>query len=118
MATRQDEDDRLIRTRVGVLADEWRAIARGTPRWIVDGTGDHIVLRMHATGEVVVTLHGGWAPNIAQFLAAMGTDAGCALAELLWRIGGFGGSVDIRDAAVHLLRHLGLEQPKQRHRRG
>jgi hypothetical protein len=52
VATRQDEDDRLIRTRVGVLADEWRAIARDTPRWIVDDTGDHIVLRMHATGEV------------------------------------------------------------------
>lgn len=105
-----------MRRRIGVLADEWRATARATPRWIVDDQGDKIVLSEFAGGARLATLHGQWAPNIGRFFAAMDSDAGCSLAELLWRIGGHGGSVDIRDAAVNLLRSLGLDERPARYR--
>jgi hypothetical protein len=118
VAGQDEEPDRLVRRRIAVLADEWRAKARATPAWVVDDQGDEIVLREFSGGEPLATLHGPWAPTVGRFLAAMDSDAGCSLAELLWRIGGHGGSLDVRDAAVKLLRSLGLEERPERYRPG
>jgi len=116
MAGQNTEPDRLVRKRIAVLADQWRAQARGVPAWVVDTRGDEIVVREFTGGDALATLHGPWAPAVGRYLAAMDPDAGRSLAELLWRIGGHGGSLDIRDAAVKLLRSLGLEESPARYR--
>lgn len=110
------EEDREIRSEIALLADEWRAIARAMPHWHVDRSGDEIVLRQSPHGQPLATLHGEWAPNLARFFEAMDPTAGCTLAELLWRIGGYGGSTDIRDMAISLFVSLRLKEPKARYR--
>lgn len=110
---RRELDDRR---RIGVLADEWRQIAGGLPFWRVDDTGPEPVVIATDLNQPLATLHGMWAPNMARYLTAMGKLSGLRVAELLWRIGGHGGSQDVTNASIELLRSLGLEAPKDRYR--
>ncbi|EMD22930.1 hypothetical protein B0293_23850 [Amycolatopsis azurea DSM 43854] len=122
MPTQREERDRLTLKRIGELADEWRAVARGLPVWRRDDTAEggepgDIVFRSTDFNAPCITVHGMWAPNIARYLEAVDMYAAVSLAELLWRIGGHGGRDDITQQTVHLLQTLGLEQHEVRHRR-
>jgi hypothetical protein len=109
---RQDEEDRLERKRIAELADQWRSVAGALPFWTEAREGETIVLRNQFGDELLVTLHGRWASHFALYLGSLQKTAGCALAELLWTIGGHGDSVQIRRHAVELLRAMMLEEPR------
>ncbi|MDQ0376557.1 hypothetical protein [Amycolatopsis thermophila] len=113
-----DDQGRAERARIAELADQWRKISGRLPFLVVEHTdrGDIVLREQFADGEPVATLHGRWAPEIARYLDRLQKDAGVALAELLWVIGGHGDGRDIRRAALNLLRAMGLEQRKARHR--
>lgn len=106
--TRQ-EDDRLIRRKIGQRAEGWRALALDIPAWFLDDEGAEPAVREVGSGDLLATLHGPWKSNVGRYLTAMDSEAGRAVAELLRCIGG-GRSQDIRDAALVLLRSLGLEE--------
>ncbi|MDQ0379031.1 hypothetical protein [Amycolatopsis thermophila] len=114
---RQDEEDRLERKRIAELADQWRSLAGALPFWTEAREGDTITLRNQFGDELLVTLHGRWAQHLAQYLGSLQKTAGCALAELLWTIGGHGDSVQIRRQARELLRAMLLEEPRPPGRR-
>ncbi|WP_410652103.1 hypothetical protein [Amycolatopsis sp. cmx-4-54] len=104
------------RRHIGALADEWRKIAGGLPWWRIDETGPEPVVIATDLDQPLATLHGMWAPDMARYLTAMNKQSGVNLAELLWRIGGHGGSEDVTNASVELLRSLGLEPRNDRYR--
>ncbi|MCR3719121.1 MULTISPECIES: hypothetical protein [Prauserella salsuginis group] len=106
------ERDRDARRWIAQRADEWRAIARAVPFWEIDRSGDEIVVRERG-GQPMATLHGGWASAMADFLQTMNTVSGTALAELLWRIGGHGGSHDIRTEAERLIKYMRLDEVRR-----
>ncbi|KID28284.1 hypothetical protein HQ32_04476 [Prauserella sp. Am3] len=106
-----EEHERAARRKIAEQAEEWRAVARRLPFWDIDRSGDEIVLRDEL--GPLATLHGPWAPHMADFLQAMNTASGLAVAELLWRIGGHGGSADIRREAENVLRLLRLDEVRR-----
>ncbi|ASR35219.1 hypothetical protein BAY61_09710 [Prauserella marina] len=108
----RDEIEWAERRQIAEQAEQWRRIAGRLPFWRIERPADDAEgpITITEDGQLLATLHGPWAPCLADYLGAMDKASGVALAELLWRIGGHGGSADIRYQARALLHALGLAE--------
>jgi hypothetical protein len=93
-----------------------RELGGPLPFWRIDRGGEKILLR-DIDGPPLATLHGMYAPGLADYLEAMPKTAMYSLAELLWTIGGHGDPARIRHCAFNLLRSMRVEERRTPGRR-
>lgn len=117
MVTQQEK--KLKRAEVAKRIREHAAVVHAqavrVPFWHIDDTGPELVMR-GTDNELLVTLHGPWAQDMARWLDMLDRMHGMALADLIRASAGTAEFDPARDQALVLLQEMGLESKPRRSR--